>query len=61
VQDAALLAEERNWDGDNPEDNRVQPDQGIENEIGAQTAKPAIFSSRGERPLALHGEFDRTV
>src|ERR1700733_10811896 len=49
MQDATLLAEERYRNGNNPEYDGVQPDQGIEDKVRPQEAKPAMFSSWDNR------------
>ena len=46
VQDAAIFVEKTEWDGDNAEHHCVHPDEGIENEVGAQAAQHAIFFLR---------------
>jgi hypothetical protein len=60
MQDATLLTEKRGWNGNNPEHDGVQPDEGIEDEIGPQKAEPAMFSDRnsGSRSAILRCESD---
>ena len=46
MQDAALVAEQGNRDGNDSENDRIHPDQRIENEIRTQTAEPSVAQRR---------------
>ena len=56
VQEACPRFEEPERDGKDSQDQRVEPDQRIEDEIGTQTAEPAVVPGIGSARVRLDAE-----